>query len=268
MRKGVSHPSVDQYLQKFREIPVLMYHRVVPESPQGTINNIHITCSELSAQLTSLARRGFEFVTFQDLMAGVCPLKPVILTFDDGYKDNHDYMLPILRQHHARAVIYAMADRNLRSNKWDIPTGEPEAMLMNDTELKNCNDSGRIEIACHGLRHRYLPDLSDVELKEEVGGSKEQLEHLVGKEVVSFAYPYGAYGNREVAAVRSAGYQFAVGTENGPLALAKDRWRVRRIVIFSGAGSFSFWKKSSGFYNRYCQFKGKKEYKYLDPSDT
>ena len=261
MKKGVSNHSVDQYLQKFREVPVLMYHRVVPEPPQGTINNIHITCSELSAQLTSLTRRGFEFVTFQDLEAGSRPRKPVILTFDDGYKDNHDYLLPILVQHRARAVIYAMADRSLRSNKWDIPTGEPEAMLMNDTELKTCNDSGRIEIACHGLQHRNLTELSHKELKEEVGRSKEQLEYLIGKEIVSFAYPYGAYGNREVAAVRSTGYQFAVGTENGPLALAEDRWRVRRIVIFSGTGSFSFWKKSSGFYNRYCRIKGKKDYR-------
>ncbi len=259
MTESVSKPSLDQHLRRLREIPVLMYHRVVPESPKGTINNIHVTRSELSAQLTSLVRRGFEFVTFQDLTAGARPKKPVILTFDDGYRDNHDYMLPILKHHHARAVIYALADRTLKSNRWDIPSGEPEAMLMDDAELKACHDSGIIEIASHGLRHRYLTELSGAELKEEVARSREQLEHLIGDEVVSFAYPYGIYGSREVAAVRSAGYQFAVGTENGPLYPAEDRWRIRRIAIFSGSGGFSFWKKSSGFYNRYRRIRGKKD---------
>jgi peptidoglycan/xylan/chitin deacetylase (PgdA/CDA1 family) len=78
--------------------------------------------------------------------------------------------------------------------------------------------------------------ITRTQVKEEVARSREQLERLIGDEVVSFAYPYGIYGSREVAAVRSAGYQFAVGTENGPLYPAEDRWRIRRIAIFSGSG--------------------------------
>jgi len=261
MVENVENSLLDQNLPRFGETPVLMYHRVVPEAPKGTLNNIHVTCSELSAQLSSLTRRGFEFVTFTDLIEGVRPNKPVIITFDDGYRDNHDFLLPLLQQHQARAVICALGDRGLKSNTWDIPTGEPEAQLMNDDELKGCYDTGRIEIASHGLRHRHLTDLSDAELTDEVVSSKVRLEHLLGHEVVSFAYPYGQYGSREVSAVRSAGYQFAVGTENGPLYMAEDRWRIRRIAIFSGSSGFSFWKKSSGFYHRYCRIKGKKEYR-------
>ena len=138
-----------------------------------------------------------------------------------------------------------------------METGEPEAPLMDDGEIKRCHDSGYIEIGSHGLNHRHLSQLENEALQQEVIASKNILEHLIGDEIVSFAYPYGDYSDRDVEAVHLAGYQFGIGTVNDPSRIGQDLKRIRRILVFPNISRFSFWKKTSEFYLRYCKFKGK-----------
>ncbi|MBI3772486.1 MAG: polysaccharide deacetylase family protein [Gammaproteobacteria bacterium] len=248
---------IDDYLARFREIPVLTYHRVLKLPPAGSRHNIYVTVDELEAQIISLKRRGFEFVTFKDIVHGAHPKKPVILTFDDGYKDNFENLLPLLERYGARAVIYVLGDRGIRNNYWDMADGEPEAPLMNDAEVLACHHSGLVEIASHGMTHARLSELSDVLADYEIRESRQVLEKLLGAEVVSFAYPYGEYGPRNVISVRETGYAFGVGTVSGPVAMVDDRMRVRRITMFPGTTPMQFRKKTSGWYLRYCKLKGK-----------
>lgn len=248
---------IDDYLAQFREIPVLTYHRVLKQPPAGSRHNIYVTVDELEVQIISLKRRGFEFVTFKDIVHGVHPQKPVILTFDDGYADNYENLLPLLERHGARAVIYVLGDRGIHNNYWDMAKGEPEAPLMSDAEILACHHSGLIEIGSHGMTHTHLSELSDADADYEIRESKQVLEKLLGSEVVSFAYPYGEYGPLNVISVRESGYAFGVGTVSGPVAMVDDRMRVRRITMFPGTRPMQFWKKTSGWYLRYCKLKGK-----------
>jgi len=249
--------QIDAYLRGFKEIPVLTYHRVLQQSPENSKFNIFVTVDELEAQILNLKKRGFEFITFKDIAGGMRVRKPIILTFDDGYEDNYHNLLPLLHKHRARAVIYTLADRTVRSNQWDMALGEPEAPLMSDEQLIVCHQSGYVEIGSHGQAHRHLPQLTDAEVREEIVNSKSALETLIGDKVVSFAYPYGEYGNREAKLVREADYIFGVGTINGPLSMAADLMRVRRITMFPNTRPAKFWHKTSGFYLRYCSIKGK-----------
>ena len=249
--------TIDNYLQKFPELPVLTYHRVVKEPPSKSRFNIFVTQAELDRQLAVLKMRGFETVTFRDIAAGRRARKPVILTFDDGYADNYENLLPLLERHDAKAVVFALGDRRIDTNAWDVAAGEPETPLMDDAQLRACEASGRIEIGSHGLAHSHLRQCDGAALAREVNESKHALEGLVGAEIVSFAYPYGEYGDREVEAVKRAGYVFGVGTVNGPLRIGADRYRIRRITIFPNTNRFGFWKKTSGYYLRYSKLKGK-----------
>lgn len=128
---------------------------------------------------------------------------------------------------------------------------------MNKDQIKECHASGYIKIGSHGLNHQHLPQLDDDTLCSEVAHSKQILEHLIGDRIYSFAYPYGEYTFREVEEVKRAGYQFGVGTVSGPVHMGDDLMRIRRIIIFPSSRKFDFWKKSSGFYLRYCRLKGK-----------
>ncbi len=236
---------------------VLCYHRVLPEAPPGTTLSIHVTCDALTRQLAQLRRRRMTTITFADLLSGgPLPPRPVILSFDDGYRDNHEFLLPLLERHDARAVIFALGDRSLRSNAWDRARGEPEAPLMNDAELRACHESGRVEIGSHGLTHVRLRGLDERALERELAASKDALEAVIGAPVTSFAYPYGEWGPRERDAVRRTGYAFGIATDHGA-ALDRDRYAVARRIVFPATTGLGFFKKSSRWYPRYRRLLGR-----------
>ncbi|MGH8273595.1 MAG: polysaccharide deacetylase family protein [Gammaproteobacteria bacterium] len=240
-----------------RALPILCYHRVVPAPPEGTRLNIHVTCADLARQLRQLRRRRMMTITFADLLSErPLPKRPVILSFDDGYRDNHEYLLPLLEEHDARAVVFALGDRDLRFNRWDSETGEPEAALMTDAELRACAASGRVEIGSHGLAHRHLTQLDETALARELTASKAGLEAVVGKPVHAFAYPYGEWGPRERDAVARAGYAVGVATDRG-LPIEQDRYAVARRIMFSATTPFGFYKKTSNWYPRYRRLLGR-----------
>ena len=249
--------SIDTYLKRFKEVPILTYHRVVEIPPDNSLINMYVTVEEMELQIISLHKRGYETVTFKEIAEGKQVKKPVILSFDDGYLDNYENLLPLLCKHNARAVIFALANRELSNNQWDMKNGEPEWPLMNDEQLKECVNSGHIEIGSHGMNHQHLSQLEDVHARSEITESKKALEDLLGVEIISFAYPYGDYSDREIDYVKEARYLFGIGTVNGPLRAVDDRYRIRRITIFPGTSTTGFRKKTSGWYLRYCKLKGK-----------
>ena len=240
-----------------RSLPILCYHRVVPETPGDPGPNIHVTTDVMADHLRQLRRRGMQTITFADLLDDrPLPERPVILTFDDGYRDNHEYLLPLLEQFDARAVIFALGDRSLATNAWDAGYGGPVQALMSDDELRACHASGRIEIGSHGLSHAHLPQIDPQDLEREVRESKTRLESLLGAPVRSFAYPYGEWGPREREAVEAAGYAFGIATDKG-LPLAHDRYAVARRIVFPNTQGFGFYKKSSGWYPAYRRLMGR-----------
>ncbi len=241
-----------------RALPILCYHRVLPEPPPRGTLRIHVTCDMLERHLRQLARRRMTTITFGDLLADrPLPKRPVMLTFDDGYRDNREHLLPLLEKYDARATIFALGDRALATNRWDCEPGESEAAaLMNDTELRACTASGRIEIGSHGLAHRHLRQLGDTELMQELEASKATLEAVTRMSITSFAYPWGEYGPREREAVRRAGYAFGIATDRGQ-PLAADRYAAARRIVFPSTGAFGFYKKTSTWYPRYRRLLGR-----------
>ncbi len=252
-----SHALADVTFAKKKEVPVLIYHRVVNEKLTDSKFNVYITKEKLDWQIGFLKKQGFNIITFKDLANGIKVKKPIILTFDDGYEDNYLNLLPLLKKHQEKAVIYCLGNRSIQNNIWDEKLGEPSANLMSDCQIQECHNSGLIEIASHGLKHQHLPDLSEAEVKEELESSKSNLEKLINDKVVSFAYPYGDYGKREEILAYESGYDFAIGTVNGPLNLTDNYYAIRRIQIFPSTKKFDFWKKTSGFYLRLCKLKAK-----------
>lgn len=252
-----SHALSDTVLRKLKEVSVLMYHRVVESRPAHSKFNVFIEKKKLEEQIKSLIDRGFEFITFKDLANGIKVNKPIILTFDDGYEDNYNNLLPLLKKYTAKAVIFCLGNRLVENNIWDEKLGEAKISLMSNKQIKECHDSGLVEIASHGLNHNHMTKLSDTEVKREFEQSKTNLERIIDDKVFSFAYPYGDYSNREKNLANLSGYHFAIGTVNGPLKLTEDFYAIRRIQVFPNETKLSFLKKTSGFYLRLCRLKGK-----------
>jgi peptidoglycan/xylan/chitin deacetylase (PgdA/CDA1 family) len=239
---GIAHPPPT--------LPVLMYHRVVEEAPAGSRHGIWVTAKAFEGHLKSLRRRGYTAMTFGDLgryLDGqiALPDKPVILTFDDGYEDNHRVAYPLLQSYGMKAVIFMVAGGIGRTNSWD--EDEPQVLLMNDAQLRELADAGH-EIGSHTMTHPHLARIPREEVERELRNSKSRIEHAINRNVGVLAYPYGGVDETVKAIAEECGYQFGVAVNSGPVHAGRDRMEIRRAQVFPWTGPFGFWKKTQPWY--------------------
>lgn len=234
-------------------IPVLMYHRVVEKSPTGSKHGTWVSAKHFRDQMVSLRVRGYTPITFaqyRKCMMGnsMFPDRPVFLTFDDGYEDNYTVAFPILRDVEFPAVVFLVTDSKRRTNFWD--PDEPRVPLMSPGQMREMAKYG-IEFGSHTVSHRRLPEISSSADAKELRDSKSYLEDILGSEVFSFAYPYGALNPHVKELVREAGYSFALAADTGPEKFHQDFLEIRRTQVFPWTSSFGFWKKTQPWYTRY-----------------
>jgi peptidoglycan/xylan/chitin deacetylase (PgdA/CDA1 family) len=198
-REGVLDYNATPVTQSF-DLSVLMYHHFGdPES------RYQIAMWRFEEQLDWLVANGYTTITLAEaydalLGYGSLPDKPVVLTFDDGYVSHWD----------AAAAL----DRRGMRGVFFVTLGHPR---MTDWQIKDLSHRGH-EIGSHTISHPDLTTLSDEALAYELNASRSQLETITGRPIEFFAYPYGAWNNRVVAAVQAAGYRGAVA------ALGRRSW--------------------------------------------
>lgn len=241
--------------KKKYEMPVIMYHRVIKDESEKGVHGTYVTVEQFEEQMKYLKKKGYETVTFKDLLNNRYKQrfdkdkKWIMLTFDDGYKDNYENAFPILKKYQFKGIIYVLD--GIEYNKWDVDNpGNPEKRftLMNQEELLEMQNYG-IEFGGHTSTHPRLADLSIENVKSEIINSKSNIEKIVGRELLSFAYPYGSL-NEEVKRIpQEAGYKFAVATDSGSIVFSDDLFEIRRIGIFPTNNLFNFKRKVSGKYN-------------------
>lgn len=241
--------------KKKYEMPVIMYHRVIKDESEKGVHGTYVTVEQFEEQMKYLKKKGYETVTFKDLLNNRYKQrfdkdkKWIMLTFDDGYKDNYENAFPILKKYQFKGIIYVLD--GIEYNKWDVDNpGNPEKRftLMNQEELLEMQNYG-IEFGGHTSTHPRLADLSIENVKSEIINSKSNIEKTIGRELLSFAYPYGSL-NEEVKKIpQEAGYKFAVATDSGSIVFSDDLFEIRRIGIFPTNNLFNFKRKVSGKYN-------------------
>lgn len=241
--------------KKKYEMPVIMYHRVIKDESEKGVHGTYVTVKQFEEQMKYLKEKGYETITFKDLLNNRYKQrfdkdkKWIMLTFDDGYKDNYENAFPILKKYQFKGIIYLLD--GIEYNKWDVDNpGNPEKRftLMNQEEILEMQNYG-IEFGGHTSTHPRLAELSTEQVKSEIINSKSNIEKIIGKELLSFAYPYGSL-NEEVKRIsQEAGYKFAVATDSGSIVFSDDLYEIRRIGIFPTNNLFNFKRKVSGKYN-------------------
>lgn len=256
-------------LTKKYEIPVIMYHRVIRDKSEGGVHGIYVTESQFEKHLKYLKQKGFETITFKDLLNNKYKdrfnreKKQIILTFDDGYTDNYNYAFPLLKKYGFKCVIYLLS--HLSYNKWDVEVKEnPEHKfeLMDMSMIKEMEEYG-IEFGGHTKTHPKLATLPIEIAQEEILTSKKVLEEKLGHALISFAYPYGNLNEDVKKIVKNSGYNFAVATDSGDISFSEDLFQIRRIGIFSTNNFFTFKRKVSGKYNFIKIKREKKEKRHI-----
>jgi peptidoglycan/xylan/chitin deacetylase (PgdA/CDA1 family) len=255
-----------------QHIKVLMYHRIVEESAHPTNHWTCVRLEEFRAHLLMLDRLGFTTITFHDYRLAQLgevqlPLKPIILTFDDGYAEIHDLAFPAMRNLGMKGVVFVLANQKIRMNYWDEQNGIPHAPLMITEHIRRVQ-AGGFEIGSHSMNHAQLGTLGEEDAWNEISGSKAVIEALLDAPIETFSYPYGISTPHVRQMVIDAGYEHACGVYTGPPTLGADPFDIRRITVPRGISAIGFAARLLTPYDTYEWVKRKTSIYFQDRSRT
>lgn len=247
-----------------KDIPILMYHQFVNKKEDGGKIKLYVTKKTLELHFFLLKLFGYKSITFEELdkigLKNRNKEKYIIITVDDGYKDNYEILFPLLKKYNMKAVIFYITGVNY--NKWTMESdGEKKFHLMDEKEVKEMSDSGLVEFGGHTLSHPSMPTLSNSQLEKEIIENKRDIEKIIGKEIITFAYPYGHNTKRIQNFIEKSGYKFAVSTDSGTGIIDDNVYDIRRTAI-DKTSLLDFFRKISPKYLHYKYKKrGNKIYK-------
>ena len=227
-----------------KNFKVLMYHRVLEDRPAKTSPWHYVTTDEFEQQMKWLDLLGYNTITFEDYQMYLegkltLPKKSIMITFDDGYLDTFTNALPIMRKYNMRGVIFVMGDRSLEFTNWEGDNEEAVCELMSDEQVRIADSHG-FEIGAHSYHHLDLYDLNLKKVRDQVSKSRDSLNETLGKEILSFAYPYGRVNSEVQEIVKEEGFKFGCGVYTGPPKFFDNRYDIRRLAIEQPVSLFSF----------------------------
>lgn len=152
-------------------VPILMYHyiRLNPDPNDKLGFNLSVTPTDFDSQMQYLASNGYNSVDVATLVNALknktsLPIKTVVITFDDGYRDFYTTAFPILKKYNLHAESYVIS-------------GFVEGRdYMTWAMLKEVQSSGLVTIGSHTINHYYLTSLNTPSLITELNQSKAQIE--------------------------------------------------------------------------------------------
>jgi len=218
-----------------RTLRVLMYHKVNDLAP----NPATVPTAVFAEQMALLGELGYEPVSLEQVRdhyvdGTPLPAGAVLVTFDDGYRDNLDNALPVLQRYGYPAVIFVPVgfldgDRPLPHEEALRPLGvRNETVGWDDLAAL---EAGGIRVESHGIGHRPVSDLEPADALREIALSKLRLEERLGRPVAAYAFVKGSladYRPEHVSLVQQAGYSLAFTSVTGANGRSSDRFRLRR----------------------------------------
>ena len=208
--------------------PVLMFHVIAAPPPGARFPGLYVPAAEFAAQMDALAAAGFHAVTLDQLETHwlhAVPLpagRPLVLTFDNGYRSQYTRALPILRRLHWRG------DLNLQLS--GLP---PSQGGLSQTQVRRLIGAGW-ELDSQTFSHPDLTTLDPAQLHYQVAASRTVIERRYHVPTDWFCYPSGRYNPTVEAAVKNAGYVGATTTIPGWARPAGDPYRLERIRVLGG----------------------------------
>ena len=224
------------------EVPVLMYHYVSELPPDADVYRRDLTVSPeaFGAQLRYLDEAGYRPITLTDVYLALTegyplPEKPVVLTFDDGYRDAYEVVFPKLLEYGFPATFFVLA----------TPAHYESEAYMSWGQVREMSEAG-MSIQAHGRDHVDLRGRSYEFLVFQVLGITEAIEHHTGRVPRFFCYPGGRRDADVIAVLESANYWGSVTTEWGRTYTRENLFEMPRLRIRGGDSLAVFIAKLEG----------------------
>jgi len=200
-------------------------------------------------QLNYLSSK-YSFVSLNSLNSRPSKKKLISITFDDGLLSVLRNALPELKKKEIPTTIFIPAAKLDSYPKWEQKGQEIyyEDRILNRDEIKKLSDQG-IEIASHTLHHTDLRNVHLKVAKDELRLSKSILEEIIGKEVVSFSFPYGSYNSDLIDIAFDSGYSSVYTTQPEVISLPTKRKIFGRVGVNPDDSLLEFKLKAAGAYS-------------------
>jgi peptidoglycan/xylan/chitin deacetylase (PgdA/CDA1 family) len=184
-------------------VPILLYHSISDTNTDGSRYTVAV--ENFAEQMKQLRYWGYSTISIKQLVDHInkgssLPLRPVVISFDDGYLDVYSNAFPIMEKYGYTGTIYLVANR-LNSDGF-----------LQEEELKILLDHGW-EVGSHGMTHSELTQ-NHALVRQEILQSRLDLEHALEIKIFSFAYPFGSLDWYISNKVYDYGYRAAVGVGN------------------------------------------------------
>ncbi len=221
---------------KERHVAVLLYHHVGPVADPAC-RGLTVESGRFSRQMTALSAMGFSTIHPGDWAAHLrgerdLPAWPVIITFDDAYADLTTHAFPALLRHHFSATVFVPTA--LIGGTIECSPHKPDAVIpvMTASGISEWAERG-IEFGAHSRTHADLTRISAGDALEEIRGSRDDLAALLGRDVRTFAYPYGRW-NAAVREMVSQLFETAFTIEEGLNDAGQPPSSLRRTMVQHG----------------------------------
>jgi len=226
-------------------VPVLMYHRICDLTPRDARSplmcDLTVPPAAFDEQVRYLAENHFAILSVKDVETALLGQRPlperaVAITMDDGYADNFECALPILRRYSASATIFLVtaAVGSAKHLTWE------QVLIMNRRQ---------VGFESHTVHHYDLTTLATGQLMFELGASKQIIEEELGNPVTQVAYPSGMYNDAVIAAARTTGYHAGWKKGGGPVTPGDDPYLLPRVRVHGRTTMEDFKRKVwSGIY--------------------
>lgn len=250
-----------------RRLPILMYHSIADDIDARVHPYFRTvtTPASFDRQMQCLADAGFRGVTLSEGMralnadvparepdpsAGapeaVAP-RPVVITFDDGFKDVYTTAAPVLQRFGFKATVFV-------ATKFVGTRFVDGRRCLDAREIRSLAVQG-IEFGSHTDSHPQLRDLSGAAVIHELEISQKRIEDILGTAVTSFSYPYrfpeedAPFIERLRGSMNEAGYATGVTTAIGRVHGIDDPLFLKRLPVNDCDDADLLQAKLSGAYD-------------------
>jgi peptidoglycan/xylan/chitin deacetylase (PgdA/CDA1 family) len=206
-------------------VPILMYHylSVPPENANIYRQDLSVSPELFVAHLDAMQQAGYTSISLYALIDHLnhgtpLPEKPVVLTFDDGYRDNYTNAFPLLRERGMTATFFLVTDF--------INNQVPEYLTW---DMVREMYAGGMSIEAHGRNHVSLANKDNDYLIWQALGNIESIELEVGVRPRFICYPAGEFDQRTIDIFRSANFWAGFTTKQGATQSSDNLFQMPRI---------------------------------------
>ena len=211
---------------------MLAYHSIAA-APTRSFAALTVDPGLFAEHLAALREHGLEALPFEKVPAALAAGRDAVaISIDDGFADAGENGAPALKAHGLPATLFVPSGYVGGSSRW-LRGEDGERPMLSWAALSDLAQDG-FEIGSHGRLHLAADVNPSGLVRRDARASRIELEDRLGREVRSFAYPFGYQAASSRWAVRAAGFAQACTVGELVARADDDRWALPRLQVRGG----------------------------------